>query len=341
MIKKIISSILCVLILLTMSVALSACGDKEGSEYPVTVGDVTIDSEPKNIVVLSDCMSDIISCIGYDVKMVGRDIESDQEFLSVVPIVGTADNPSIDTIIGYECDLVICDGRLSDSSRKKFDEAEIPVVTLKRANTFEELKKLYSTLGAVLGGNITGKQKGENAYTDLISTLDSFKDAVRDDVVKTSCYLYLDENGNVCTLTKGTIEYDLFSYCGALNVFSTAETPEVDLKQLRMSTPSYIVYDSEEVIEVLKSNPELANMGALVDSRIYQMKKSDFDRQGITYEDMIYHLMETLFAKPEATPDEATPDEQPANKALQNSTVAATTNTVPATTNKVAATTAN
>lgn len=308
MTKKVISILLCILMIAATTLCLCSCKGEESNEYPVTVAGITIEKEPQNIVVLSDCMADIISYIGYDIKMVGRSIQADQEFLSVVPLVGTSSDPNVDSIISYETNLVIADATLSESAKKALTEAGIPVLTLNRANSFEDLKTLYVSLGTALGGNVTGKQQGSDSYDILIKSMSDFKGAVPKDVVKTACYLYLDENGELCTLTKGTIEHELFSYCGAINVFPNQETPIVDLEQLKISTPSFIFYDDETVLEYLNNNAELSTMGALSNGKTYHVKKSDFDRQGTTYEELIYRMIEFMFITSEATADEATPD---------------------------------
>lgn len=309
MFKKIISLLLCMCLIFSLTITLCSCKKDSSDEYPVTIGDITIEKEPMNIVVLSDDLADIISYIGYDVKMVGRSIETDQQFLSVVPIVGTASEPNVDSILSYEADLVIADSTLSQEAKDKFAENNIIVVTMKTPTTLDELKTTYTNLGMILGGNVTGKAAGEEGYTELFDTLDTFKSAVPNDIIKTACYLYFDENDQLCTLTKGSLEYTLFGYCGATNVFSAQEKPQVDLGELKISTPSYIIYDDPAVLTYLKEDPELSTMTALEKENVYNLKKSEFARMGTSLEDNIYHMIEFMFILTQATPDEATPDD--------------------------------
>lgn len=309
MYKRIISILLCILITGSMTLCLCSCKDEKSDEYPVTVANVTIESEPENITVLSDCLADIISYMGYDVKMVGRSIETTQEFLAVVPTVGSATNPDVNAIIANETDLVIAESTLPDSAKTALTEANIPVLILSKAKSFAELEALYVNLGTALGGNVTGKKQGQDSYSSLTKTLGDFKSAVPNDVVKTACYLYFNENNELCTLTKGTIEYDWFSYNGAINVFSSQETPLVDLELLKISTPTFIFYDDPAVLDYLKNDAELSTMGALNNDKSYQVKLTDFGRQGTTYEETAYRMLEFMFITSEATPDEATPEE--------------------------------
>lgn len=62
--KKIVS------VFLASALAVSACAGLAGcsgdnKNYPVSVADITIETEPKDIVVLSDETADIISYLGY------------------------------------------------------------------------------------------------------------------------------------------------------------------------------------------------------------------------------------------------------------------------------------
>lgn len=316
MLKKVISLSLCILMIATTALTFCSCKGEDSKEYPVTVANVTIEKEPMNIVVLSDCLADIISYMGYDVKMVGRSTETDQEFLSVVPIVGTASDPNVNAIVSSETDLIIADSSLSENSKKSLAATSIPVLTLEKANSFEELKALYTNLGTALGGAISGKKQGIDSYDELIKTISDFKDAIPQEAVRSACYLYLNENGELCTLIKGTIEYELFSYNGAINVFNSQETPQVDLELLKISTPTFIFYDDQAVLDYLNNDINLSNMGALKNDKTYQVKKTDFYRQGTTYEELIYRMIEFMFITSEATQDEATPDDVTTTEAL-------------------------
>lgn len=309
MYKRIIASIVTICLFVTISAFLPGCSKEKSSEYPVTIGNVTINEEPRNIVVLSDCLADIISYIGYDIKMVGKSTSCDQEFLSIVPSVGTAEEPDVDAVINYETDLVIADNSLSSGAKSKLEEAGITVISMLNAESMTELEALYVNLGTALGGNITGKSQGQESYKALLDTLESFKSTVPNSVIKTAAYLYINDEGALCTFTSNSIETELLSYCGAINVFSSQETEQVDLSQLKMSTPTYIFYDDENVLNYLKSNDELSTLSALTSNRVFQIPKKDFSRQGITYEDTIYFMIDTMFVKSEATPDSATPNE--------------------------------
>ena len=85
--KKIISLSLVIALAFSVMVTFAGCGDEN---YPVEVANLVIESEPENIVVLDAPTADIIDYMNYSVKMVGRSDEVDQEWMSVVPSVGSA-----------------------------------------------------------------------------------------------------------------------------------------------------------------------------------------------------------------------------------------------------------
>lgn len=291
--KRIIALITALCLITACALCLGACSDNHNKEYPVQYGDVTIDTEPESIVVLSDVLADIISYIGYDIKMVGRSNECDQDFLRIVPAVGTPDNPSVDTIVDKGAELVLADSTLSDKSKTALEEKGAKVIIMDRANNTDELKELYANLGAVLGGNTTGRQKGEDAYRELFDMMNQFKSATSD-VVKTLAYLYIDQNGQLCTFVKGSLEQKLFAYTGALNIFSNQEQSAVDSTQLRLGSPTYLFYDDESVLDYLRNDERLSRLEALTEERTYMIPLKDFYRQGTTYEQTVYNMIKFM-----------------------------------------------
>ena len=306
--KRFISLTLILIMLAGCAALFAACSEEKDKDYPVTIGDVTLDKEPEAIVILNDCLADIVSYIGYDYKMVGRSIDCDQEFLSIVPSVGTGDNPAVDTIVNKGADLVIADSSLSDRSRDDLAEAGIPVVTLDTASNTEELKTLYENLGAALGGDVTGRKKGQKAYSDLFGMLDQFKTAATG-VIKTAAYLYIEPNGRLCTFTKGSLEQLIFDYNSAMNVFANQEEPAIDETELRLGSPTCIFCDDENVIEYLHGEYELSGLKAVRNNSICVIPLKNFSRHGVTMEETVYKMIDFLNELDKATPDEATADE--------------------------------
>lgn len=302
--KRILSIALALCMLLSCAVFFSGCSNTKGGEYPVTIGDVTIETEPQNIVVLNDVFTDIISYIGYDIKMVGRSSECDQDFLYVVPTVGPAAAPDVNIIKKAEADLIIADNTLGESVRERLQAEGITVLTLDTPKNEAELKQLYIDLGTVLGGNITGSAKGEKGYTDLLEMLSTLNTATSN-VVQTVAYLYMNENNELCTFVQGTLEYKFFNYNGNSNVFANQKESKVNTMELRIGSPNYIFYDSEEVLAYLATDENTQNLAALANNRICQIPKKAFSRFGASTEEAVFEILNFIEKDSKATPDEA------------------------------------
>ena len=307
--KRTLSLLLAVCLLLSCAAIFAGCDQKTNSnDFPVTFGDVTIESEPTAIVVLNDDLADIISYIGYDVKMVGRSEECDQDFLYVVPTVGKAASPDVNAIIASGADMVIADSTLPAEAKQSLEAAEIKVVLMEPARTEAELPELYKNLGTVLGGKETGLKKGEDGCKTLFDTLKTLNTASSTDIVKTAAYLYLDDNGQLCTFVQGSLEQKFFSYNGASNVFANQTEPVINTDDLRLESPSFIFCDSEEVLNVLQSDPNLSRVHALVNGHTLVIPKESFNRHGTTIEKTVFDMLSYIEKASKATPDEATPD---------------------------------
>ena len=298
-------------VILALCLALSClifagCSKEQSNNWPVTVGGVTIDKEPQNIVVLNDCFADIISYIGYDIKMVGRSDECDQDFLHIVPSVGTAVAPDTAKITAAQADLVIADSTLSADAKAAIEKGGAKVATFEVPATEEALKQLYTDLGSALGGSTDGSKKGSDGYDGLIEMLGNMNTAASN-IVCTVAYLYLDENGQLCTFTDGTLAYKFFNYNGNTNIFPNQTDPAVNPEKLRISSPNYIFYDTEETLTALQTNEEYARVHALVNNATLMIPRKAFSRYGTSAEKAIYDILSFIEKDRKATPDSAAP----------------------------------
>lgn len=329
--KRITATILAICLLFSFCFIFAGCSSDNSGEYPVVFDDVTIKEEPKNIVVLNDCLADIISYIGYDVKMVGKSISCDQKFLSVVPAVGASDSPSVDFIKSNGTDLVICDETLNSTAREKLKKENINTVTLSVPQNKTELETLYENIGMILGGNNTGREKGAAAFAKLYDTMKSYQSSVSKKIVKTDCYLFLTESGQLATFKSGTLQGEMFSLNAAVNIFADQKSEQefvyVDKSKLKMGTPSFIFYDNDNVLQMIKNDSELSNMSAVTQNKTYKIPLKNFYRYGTTFDETLYEMMTYMYILSEATPDSETVNTQtPTQKATQAGTQTATQN---------------
>lgn len=298
--KKILCALMAVVMLMSAA-ALSSCSGK--SDYPATVGGVTIKDEPEGIVILNKNHADIISAIGYDIKMVGRSDDITTEGLQVVPSVGSAQDPDVDKIEKLDADIVIGDSTLNPDTAKELGEKGVDVITFEYVNTPKQIKSLYKKLGVVLGGNITGKTKAKEAFDKLRGTLRDVKNAIEaSNLVHTVCYLYTD-NGVLKTFNKDTWGSTLLGYTGTMNVFKNSDTNVVDVAQLGLSNPDFIFCDSEETVTYLKQSEKLGKLDALK-SRTFITPYSDITMQGYTALDTLETMLRSMYPAEFASSEE-------------------------------------
>ena len=302
--KRILSAVVAVAMVFSTVACFTSCGGKK--EYPVKIGDVSVGKEPKNIVILDKNLTDIVSCIGYDIKLVGRSEAVNQQGIEVVPVVGSETDPSVKKITELEADLVISDKSLDDSIRRKIIDSGVQVVQFDTAPTKTQLENLYGNIGRVLGGNITGLEKAEKAYDDFVETLDNIRYAAQaDSVVKTVCYLYI-ENGVLKTMNGASWGGVMLEGTGGINVSEHAETDVVNNDELLLSNPDYIFCSTQEVVDYLNNSDTLYTLNAL-DENTFIVPYEDITMQGYTALDVLETMLKNMY--PEQFNQEETVDQ--------------------------------
>lgn len=339
--KKLIAGILCAVLVLGTALSLSGCGDKN---YPVKIANLTIDKEPKSIVVLDPNSADIISYMGYDVKIVGRSREVDQKYLGVAPVMGSAVSPSVQDIIDSGATVVFANEGLNDDFEQSLEKEGIAVIKMSVAETPKQLETNYHTIGKILGGNDDGDAKAASSYDKLISAMEQRKSeasAKNATALDTVCYLYY-EQGGLRLMTSGTYGDMLLGYTGSVNVAVNIDENKVDVNTLKVANPKYIFYSDDNTLKAVQADPVLSKLAAVTGGKTMQITKDEMSRQGLTaletLEKMIGFIHPEL-AKSKATPDSAQTATQPAAQAAtEAATQAAQTAATQAATQPAAAT---
>ncbi|MBQ5631006.1 MAG: peptidoglycan-binding protein, partial [Ruminococcus sp.] len=311
----------------TAAVIFAGCGD---GNYPVTVANITIDKEPEAIVVLDPSAADIISYMNYDGKIVGRSTEVDQSYLSVAPDFGAAAEPDVNSIINSGAQVVFAGDKINDDAVKQLQEKKIQVIKMSLADTPKELETNYLTIGKILGGAVTGLEKGTSSYEKLIEHMEKLKIEVSSSTtsgaLETACYLYVDD-GSLRVMTSGTYVDMLIGYTGAVNVAVNIIDGNVEVNTLRIANPNYIFYSDEQTLNAIQSDDVLSKLTAVTSGKALQVSEKDITRQGLTalatLEKMI-GFMHPELAKKATTDEAATQAQTPAQTATEAATQAAT-----------------
>lgn len=290
--KRVLSVFVAFAMMLSIYCSFTSCSQEK--DFPVTIGNTTIQQEPENIVVLDKNLADIVSCMEYDIKLVGRSKEVNQDGMNVVPEVGTKADPDVNKIKELKTDLVITDMSMDETKKKEFEDAQIPVIQYETAQTEKQLKNEYRNIGRVLGGNITGVKKGNSAYKSLSDTLKNIRNAAEyDSIVKTVCYLYIGD-GVLKTMNKGTWGNIILNDTGAINVFENSETDIVDTKQLKIANPDFIFCSDQDVISYLSESDTLSGLKAL-EENAHIIPLDDITMQGYTSLDVLETMLRAIY----------------------------------------------
>lgn len=280
--KKIISLFLVGILAVSSATLFSGCGD---SDYPVAVANFEIKEKPSKVVVLDPNAADIISYIGYDVYMIGRSDEVNQEWLNIVPSFGSVTQPDINAIIEGNTDVVFATEDMSRENRELLEDKGIKVITLSEAITQTQLYTNYITLGKILGGSESGTLKAETAYNELITEMDKQKvkaeEARESDIPYEVCYLY-SEDEQLKMMTSGTYGDMLLSYTGSVNIAVNATDTTVEFNNLKVANPDYVFYDSEETLNIINAIDTLKSLNAVKKKNMLMVTSEEMHRQGNT-----------------------------------------------------------
>ena len=305
---KIISIALAVVTMLSAVALFSGCSD---GEYPVEVANITIESQPKNIVVLDAPTADILIATGYDRYIVGRSDEVDQQSIAVAPSVGSYENPDTDKIINSGTNLVFAGQSINEDAKKKLQDKGIQVVTMSHGDTPKQVETNYVTIGKICGGTKTGAKKGEDTYNELLDTV---------------CYLYTEDD-RLKMMTSGTYGDMLLGYTGAVNAAVNISDNNVDVATLKIANPNFIFYADKATLDKIKGDTTLASLGAVKTGKILEVSLEEMSRPGNTaleaLEKMVYFMYPDL--KPKSATDTTKAQDAKASKTDATTATQATT----------------
>lgn len=279
--KRIFALFLSVVLALTAITVLGGCSKKDDN-FPVTVGQTKISDKPERVAVLSDNLADIIYYMGYSTQICAiSDSCTQEELTKYIESVGSETAPDIDGLVRCGAKYVLADTPLSETVKDKLSDHGIEVLNFMTPSTAEQLATLYNTIGAIFAGKPDGQTTATEAYNRLISTIEQAEKEVEGStVVKLVCYLYLDEDNNLCSYNSTTCEGMILDYVSATNVATNFIEEKVDENILRLSNPDYVFYDNEAVLSYLKSNKTLASMNAIKNNNTYIMPRTALQRLG-------------------------------------------------------------
>lgn len=274
-------TVCCFLCLLLLLASFSSCGGGNDvtsgagtTDFPVTINDVTISSEPEGVAVLSPNLAEVVLALNYETKLKARSPECTSDDLSPLPEINVNDPESIKNT---GATLVLADESLSESQRTTLTNAGLTVLVISSAKDREDLQRLYSQVGAALKGGSTGYGKGEKVANNVLITLDDIERIIPDsDTPVTACYLTNLEGGAV---TGDSIQSRIFQAAGLINVATDSQQGKITDESLQASDPTYI-FCITGLKDALMQSERHQGLTAVKEGRVYEMPYSYIAYQG-------------------------------------------------------------
>lgn len=235
-----------------LAVLLSACGDESSGsssrpssspegDFPVTVGDATVEARPERIVSLSPTATEMLFAIGAGEQVIAVDDQSDYP-----PEAPTTDlsayEPNVEAIASYAPDLVVAaDG----GTLKSLEDLEIPLLVHPAATGLEDAYSQFEELGAA-----TGHEDEAAAEVDRIRTrIDEIVATVPETAEPPTYYHELDDT--YYTVTSETFIGQVYALAGLRNIADEADKagtgyPQLSAEYIIESDPDFVfLADSE------------------------------------------------------------------------------------------------
>lgn len=279
----------------------AACGTSNSGEYPVRLANITISSAPEKVVVLSDSIADILVSCGFIKKIEGRSDECTQEEISGVTAVGSKLSPDIEKINKLSPDIIFADSEMSHEQLVNLRDTGATVITFVPAENMSGIADLFGNIGAVMAGETTGRQIGEERAETLSVTMDDLQRLIPESkVLVTACYLY-DEKGTA--LMDDNPAGKLFDYLNAVNVCKSGVSEEEAFNALKLADPQYIFCDVGVKEKLIKSK-DFKDFSAVKKGNVYELPSELLSRQGNSLVEALTDMMEIMYPSVSLNPED-------------------------------------
>lgn len=158
--KKIVCSLLAVMLLLTMSGCFGSNAiERKDAPYPVTVGNATVLEQPERVATLSVQFTNILRDLGYEEKIVAAaDEEADGN--DALTGIGSALVPDIEAIKEVKPELLFTSSSMTTTQLNELWEAGVQVVVLPPVTSLETMYERYYDVIAAMDGKVEANTAG-------------------------------------------------------------------------------------------------------------------------------------------------------------------------------------
>ncbi len=238
----------------------------ETPAYPVTVGELTLKSQPMRIISLSPTATEMLYAIGAGGQVVAVDDYSN--FPAEAVALGTALSgyePNVEAIAGFSPDLVII-AYDSNGLVEQLKSLSIPVFMAAAATSFEDAYSQIEQLGALTGHLDTAVQVSGQMQSDIAA-------AVAEVTLPTTPILYFHELDNTYySATSNTFigqVYGLFELTNiADGVVEGNDYPQLSAEVIVKANPDIIFISHSDTPEIVAARDGWGNMKAVTNEQV-------------------------------------------------------------------------
>ena len=277
---KVLTGLFIALMLLSF---LGACEDAKAEMITIVDGrgqSVDVPTPVERIASISSRASEIICALGACDKIVGRDSYSffPPALADVQVVAESSYTPNIELIHKLDPDLVIADSMLSNDDRKKIESAGIPVIV---ETTWDS--KTVATPVRHIGILLDKADRAE----EIIGVIERYQGIIEERTAgleeEDKPAVFFEWSRPYYSMGNGTLFHNLTVAAGGINIVADepVKYPTMDPEWLVEKDPDIIIrYDystekgnltdnMEKTRDEILSRPELGDVKAIVDGRVY------------------------------------------------------------------------
>jgi iron complex transport system substrate-binding protein len=283
-------SLVLVLLLSTVAAAPAATAQSQSvatqvtpvdCSYPMTVEDatgteVTVESEPEDVVVLAPSAAQTMWAIGAKDKVVGMPVNQYTDYLngtdSRTDVVNSALQPKTETIVGLEPDLVLAPNILDNETVESLRDRGLTVYRFDSAGTLADVYDKTRLTGRLVGEYDNASRTSARMRAEVDAIQGAVEGQERPDVY------YVMAGG--FTAGPGSYIHELITVAGGHNIGADANITfygEISQEVVAAEDPEYIVVN--ENVEV-PDNAATNNSTAVREGQIVRVNQDYLNQPG-------------------------------------------------------------
>lgn len=245
----------------------------ESPSYPITVGDLTLESQPMRIVSLSPTATEMLFAIGAGAQVVAVDDYSN--YPAEAAALGTklsGFEPNVEAIAGFSPDLVVI-AYDPGSLVEQLSALSIPVFVASAAVSFDNVYEQIEQFGALTGHVAESLQVSSQIQADIESAVAGITMPAE----PLSYYHELDDT--LYSVTSNTFIGQVYALFGLRNIADNVETgndyPQLSAEVIVSADPDLIFLADtkccKQSAETISSRDGWALLSAVTNNRVIEL----------------------------------------------------------------------